>query len=451
MGMFTDLIEADKPKLFAINEAAHNKLVAEASFRDAVLASFGKNNYYRIYRLACNHLQEIQKTHMRSGSFKCKTCFNQKLNEDAKIRNAAIDGEGKNKGYRSYKLACGHSQQIETGKMRRGGFKCKICLDKKLNEEAKIRNAVIDGEGKDRNYRSYRLACGHSQQIQMGDMRKGNFKCRTCLDKKLNEEANARNAVIDGEGKDKNHRSYKLSCGHSQQIPMSKMRSGVFKCKTCFENKLTQEALSRNAKIDGKGKNNQSRSYQLACGHLQNIPMANMRSGGFKCKTCFENKLKEEANIFGAVIDRKGKNAHLLWYKLSCGHHQEVHISSMRSGIFVCQTCEDTWATKPSNVYVHSISIKGKTIIKIGRAQNVERRIKGYGLPAEAIVKTFLELPTKTGKDAGDIEIKVLKKFKPYRVKNIGHIMTKSGATECFDVSKLSEILDFTKSLAEVK
>jgi 7,8-dihydro-6-hydroxymethylpterin-pyrophosphokinase len=398
MGMFTSLVEADKPKLFAKDQATHDKLVAEAAVYGSAPIGSGKNRMYRNYRLACGHEQEVATSNMRTGSFSCQTCQDTKLIEEAAVYGSDPIGCGKNAQYRNYRLPCGHQQEVQTGDMRVGVFACQTCFENKLIDEAAIYGSEPIGAGKNADYRNYRLPCGHQQEVITGKMRIGSFRCQICLDAKIIDEA----AVWDSE-------------------PV------------------------------GDGKNCNYRNYRLPCGHQQEVQVANMRIGRFRCQICLDAKIIDEAAVWDSEPVGDGKNCQYRNYRLPCGHEQEVQVGHMRIGVFRCQTCEDTWITKPSNVYVHIISLQGETFVKVGRAQNVENRVNQYGLPLEAVVQTVLEAPTKTGKDANDIERKVLKKFKPYRVKNIGHIMTKSGATECFDVSKLSEILDSTKFLAEVK
>ncbi len=336
MGMFTSLIEADKPELFAKDQATHDKLVAEAA-----------------------------------------------------VYGSAPIGSGKNKSFRNYRLPCGHEQEVQTGCMRIGQFACRTCQDAKLIDEAALWDSEPIGSGKNAHYRNYRLPCGHEQQIQVGDMRNGEFACRTCQDAKLIDEAAVYGAEPIGRGKNSSYLNYRLPCGHEQQVHTSCMRVGRFRCQTC------QDA-----------------------------------------------KLIDEAAIYDSAPIGSGKNKGYLNYRLPCGHEQQVHTSCMRIGQFACQTCEDTWATKPSNVYVHSITLQGETIIKVGIAQNVQHRIKGYGLPSEAIVRTVLVIPTKTGKEARDIESCLVQEFKKHKAKNIGHIMTKSGETECFRAEHLADVME---------
>ena len=105
--------------------------------------------------------------------------------------------------------------------------------------EAAAHGAVIVGAGRDAGHRTYKLDCGHEQEVQFGAMRRGEFHCRTCLDNKLKAEAAEQGAVIVGAGRNVRHRTYRLECGHEQEVSVSHMRVGNFRCQTCEDTSRT--------------------------------------------------------------------------------------------------------------------------------------------------------------------------------------------------------------------
>jgi hypothetical protein len=296
--------------------------------------------------------------------------------------------------------------------------------------------------------------CNHEQEIKNYNVRDKKFTCRFCKNEKYKNEALSNGNI---EWLYQSRHGYGLyrfvACNHKQEISNSMVRIGSFKCSSCQNEKYINEAIE-NGRIKWicKIRPNYSKYIFLSCNHEQEIAHNNVKNGLFRCRECQIEKFKNEA-LQNKIVDwvRKTKPHYGLYRFIKCGHEQEISNTQVRTNYYACQTCKDTWATKPSNVYVHSIDLQGETIIKVGIAQNVQHRIKGYGLPPKAIVRTVMVIPTKTGKEASDIETMVLSKFKPYRAKNIGHIMVKSGETECFYASKLSEILAFTKSVVGVK
>jgi hypothetical protein len=192
-----------------------------------------------------------------------------------------------------------------------------------------------------------------------------------------------------------------------------------------------------------------SSQYRHRCGHEQIFDMSSMRIGTIKCRYCWLKKIKAEAIAQGwEWLDKFGPNKSN--YLHHCGHRQIVSMSSMRVGNVACHGCGESWVTKPSNVYVHSITLQGESIIKVGRSQNVEQRIKGYGLPPEAIVQTVLVIPTQTGKEAIDIESCLIQEFKKHKARDISHIMSKSGETECIKPEHLADVLESARELAMV-
>jgi hypothetical protein len=128
VGLFTSLLLADTPVLWGKDRGTHDKLVAEAAAYGATITGGGVNRNYRQYRLACGHEQEIRTCDMRTGRFRCRACLADKLVVEAVAQGSTIIGKGKNKGYRRYRLTCGHEQEVETGKMRSGEFACQTCL-----------------------------------------------------------------------------------------------------------------------------------------------------------------------------------------------------------------------------------------------------------------------------------------------------------------------------------
>ena len=59
---------------------------------------------------------------------------------------------------------------------------------KKHITEAKAQGCKMLGAGKNAQYRTYKLPCGHEQEITIDGVRKGLFKCATCLEEKLKAE-----------------------------------------------------------------------------------------------------------------------------------------------------------------------------------------------------------------------------------------------------------------------
>jgi hypothetical protein len=267
-----------------------------------------------------------------------------------------------------------------------------------------------------------------------------NFK----VSEKHKAEAEAQGAEVIGVGRDKNYRLYRLECGHEQEIAITSMRKGEFCCHICQELKLKAEAEAQGAKLLGSGKNAYCRNYLLECGHEQQVHTVSMRKGGFKCQTCQEFKLEEEASAQNAVVVGTGKNYRYRTYRLECGHEQEISTGNMRIGNFCCQTCEDTSRTLPSYVYLLKIRNGSNEWLKLGYAKNVDTRVSQYGLPKTATVEHITAVRFKTGNEAHAFETALHQKYKEHlltkrKAKALG--MEKNGFAECYPVEVLDELL----------
>jgi len=119
-------------------------------------------------------------------------------------------------------------------------------IGEKLQVEATRIGLTLIGPGKDKSYRTYRFnECGHEQEIGTGSVRKRQFKCRQCLTKTLEDEARAADLTLLGPGKNRAVRTYRFNeCGHEQQIHTGAVRQCYgFVCNSCEE---TSRALPSN-------------------------------------------------------------------------------------------------------------------------------------------------------------------------------------------------------------
>ncbi|MEH6637114.1 MAG: hypothetical protein V7700_16460, partial [Halioglobus sp.] len=233
---------------------AAGKLRDEAETQGCKLIGAGRTTHYRLYVLSCGHEQEVMLRSMRDGGFGCGICLDEKLNQEAEAQGCKLVGEGKKAKYRVYALPCGHEQEMMLRNMREGSFRCRTCLTDKLNQEAKAQRCKLLGAGGDSDCRLYALPCGHEQEVSSAAMRRGGFRCRVCLANKLGDEAEAQGCKLLGAGKSRRTRLYVLSCGHEQEVSLGAMRDGVFRCGICLDEKLSQEAEAQGCELLGAGK-----------------------------------------------------------------------------------------------------------------------------------------------------------------------------------------------------
>jgi hypothetical protein len=430
---------------FNCHDCLTKKHMKEAEAHGCKLLGAGRSSNYRIYRLSCGHEQEVDAGMMRKGVFKCRPCLDQRLVAEAKAQSCKLLRDGTRKASRIYRLSCGHEQEISLQSMRNGGFKCGQCLDHKLEAEAAARDCELVGIGRNASYKTYQLPCRHKQEMQTGAMRLGKFECRICLDQKLKAEAKAQKCKLLRDGSRKGCRFYELPCRHEQEVDMGCMRVGRFKCQTCFDQSLKLEAEAQGCKLLGDGRNTQIRNYLLSCGHEQEVFTTMMRTGEFQCSSCTERTHAVEAEahnceLLGAAPER---GTHYRTYRLSCGHERAISLQNMRLGDFLCQTCEETSRTLPSNVYLLHIKVDSDEWLKLGFAKIVDTRVSKYGLPQGAVVTTVYSLPFDTGNEAHAVEADIHKRYKRKRLtkKQMEVFHAKSGFNECYPLTMLDTLL----------
>jgi len=367
---------------------------------------------------------------------------------EAQAQGCELVGSGRSNNHRLYRLECGHEQDVQVGNMRKAKPICKSCEHEKRKAEAKAQGCVLISSGVNRNYRTYRLPCGHQQEVQTSKMREGGFRCRTCIEDRLIDEAKQRNCEIVSRGTTPNFRFYRLPCGHMQEVQPSHMRRGAFQCQICLHEKLKVEAQRQDCELIGAGSNKKYRNYRLPCGHEQEIQVAKIRVGNFRCVTCHESMLGEEAKIQGCKLLGLGKSGDFRNYLLSCGHEQEIQPSNMRRGNFRCQSCEEYSFTQPSQAYLLHIKVDADEWLKLGYAKDVDFRTSRYGLPSEAEVNVLATIPFDTGKEAQEFEQSLHKKYRQKKLsaKDMLAFHTGSGATECYPLTMVEQLMSEMKA-----
>ena len=104
---------------------------------------------------------------------------------------------------------------------------CETCKWDEYQREAEGASLSILRKAKNTHNLIYRFnECGHEQEIQKQSVRGKVFKCNTCLEQKLEVEANEKNLTIVGQSSDKNFRLYKfLSCEHQTELRTASVRN----------------------------------------------------------------------------------------------------------------------------------------------------------------------------------------------------------------------------------
>jgi len=320
------------------NSPTTKKHIAEAEQQGCVLLGPGRNKDNRTYRLSCGHEQEFDCGAMRKGQISCQICLQEKLSAEAEAAGCEMLGPGKHRAYRIYQLPCGHQQEVVISHIRLKNFRCQICHLKKLTAEATTRSCELLGPGKNFDYRLYQLPCGHKQEINVARVRDGQFWCQSCIAEKQSAEAKSHGCELLGPGKGKDRNIYRLPCGHEQDVQVGNIRIGNFRCQICMLEKLTQEAEAHDCKLLGPGKRANRRIYRLPCGDEQEILTPHMRHGNFRCQVCEEYAYTQPSNVYLLHI-KAGADE---WLKLGYAKNIDNRINSyglpLNANVFVLIT-----------------------------------------------------------------------------------------------------------------
>lgn len=306
----------------------------------------------------------------------------------------------------------------------------------------------VVGAGRNTDTRLFQfLNCGHQKIVQTHAARDGRFKCDICKDQKLHDEAASAGVELLERIKGGESGRYRfVSCQHEQVMTTGVVRIKSFKCHSCFDEKLHEEA--RNAGVEFLNQVNGGRSrYRLACGHEQLIAAGDVRRNLFKCQTCLIEKLHNEANEAGLELIEKIDGGSARYKFMCCGNERVIETSGVRRNLFSCHVCGESWAKKSSNLYLNLVEYGTFTFLKFGRSRNVKQRSFQYGLAVGSELKILQTWPTSTGIEAERIEKLVAEKFKHYPKSKAKLVLQDSGYTECFHLEDKQAIIDFVKEV----
>lgn len=123
--------------------------------------------------------------------------------------------------------------------------------------------------------------------------------------------------------------------------------------------------------------------FELACGHAcrrQYLRVEAAAAGGHQlgCDLCLDARYAAEAEahdwqLLSAAVR---KNPGYRRYEHVCGHVQDVAVINMKYGDVNCASCEESWASKPSRIYIFSFKLPDLPVIKLGYSSNPEFRLR---------------------------------------------------------------------------
>ena len=328
-----------------------------------------------------------------------------------------------------------------------------ISLDSEINpihaEECKRHDMELLNRSNNRCYGYYRMSCGHTAFLHYGAVRKAktnNFKCKECLDIKLEKEAKEIGLLYHKNVRVKpinDSRYYTFPCGHSRVVKTANVRYKQVACIDCKEEQFRKEAEDRGLVMLSFESEGATRLYRLPCGHEKGINLTCVRENSYKCRICQEDRYEVEAKHQGIEMLRDVKSSHHDYrvYRLQCNCVKEISISSVRSGAFECKNHPDRFIdfTKPISVYLLKFQLPIGDVLKLGFAMDVKSRCGRYYL--NGTIVHLVERVFENGQEAVDLEKKLHKKYKDFVLdKDTMSQFMLNGFTECYPMELQEDI-----------
>lgn len=209
--------------------------------------------------------------------------------------------------------------------------------------------------------------------------------------------------------RDRNHLALQcLKCGALTAHRVFALRTSAVRCEQCASSMRQQQAESvgltfvRTDPVD-----RHYAFYRAMCGHelrrqMKLLDRVETGDTGLRCEICLDNREKAEADERGWKRLGRDPNGDLSYrlYRHACGHEQRIAIVNMRHGQCDCANCGESWASKPSFLYIFRISIPENNfdVLKFGYSGRPDKRLKHQlGLPETAQAEVLRTVAIESG------------------------------------------------------
>lgn len=311
----------------------------------------------------------------------------------------------------------------------------------KLHREARKAGIKLLGDAANWNkdYRRYKLNCGHERDIQTPHVRFGKFHCSECYaierDRRLNEVG----FEYVAHSKGNYHIIRHSACGNEFDYLLGSVTLGGYTpvCQRCLK-------VSRQEALAGVGyeyvkpsKGNYHTIRHKECGSEFDYNLGHVTSGGKTpvCQHCLtESRQQTLADIGYEYVKHSKWKHHVIRHK-ECGSEFAYLLGSVTLGgkTPTCPSCGGSHFNRDTNIYLKVYRKGRKSILKLGLANDVDKRelvinpLAGVTLQQEYIFKAGVKL------DGLKLEKSLHKVFKtqvlnPTEAKQF----ITSGFTECY-------------------
>lgn len=179
------------------------------------------------------------------------------------------------------------------------------------------------------------------------------------------------------------------------------------------------------------------------CGHEQTIRRDNVRLCNFKCQVCNSKDWHQEAAEHELEHQEYVDRRYSKYRFVGCMHEQVIQRSNVRNGNFACQQCESSHWDKPHGTYLIKFKSNDFEWCKVGVAQDVNTRIRSFGLREDIEVSIqYFHMQTSRHIAQKKVESICHSKYNEHRLSpdEMKQYML-SGFTECFSIDVSGKLL----------
>jgi len=337
---------------------------------------------------------------------------------------------------------CGHVDDYHQSAIRLGKVKCSHCHETKMSEECSAVGFTWLVKVDAKYSKCSCNVCGHVDDYQQGNIRRGNVKCSHCLDTKMSEECKAVGLTWIAKVNKSHSKCSCNVCGHVDDYGQGDIRRGNVKCSHCHETKMREECSAVGFTWVGRAGGVYSKCSCNVCGHVDDYHQGAIRRGAVKCAACQITKYKAAPKDGWTFIDhyRENKQTYVNIQHSCSDTIVKVKSGNYLNGSYDCPHCIHTHFSDPSYFYVIQVG----DIIKLGISNRPDQRYTKYGLPNDLTITEHLRIPLENKRDALVVESYAKQLVKDYKIPTeiSKQVFTKSGYNECYDIDCLPMLMN---------
>ena len=200
------------------------------------------------------------------------------------------------------------------------------------------------------------------------------------------------------------------TCGTPTLKRVSVVRDHNPECPHCIRTRRENAAMGYGAILLAKDPAGSRKHglYKLPCGHTarrQHGRVEKAAAGGHKLRCGVYLKARHaaeaEAQDWQLIGEAERKHPSYRRYGHACGHQQDVTIANMRHGDVDCAGCGESWTSKPSKIYLLGLHLPEFSVVKLGYSSNPEFRMRQVQYDPLVTRGTVIrDVPVPTGHQA---------------------------------------------------